>query len=59
MRKEWDYYLKMYNNRDLLSMLRCKKIMGEDGFWTGTALFRGDALGKACLGGVEAVLHTP
>lgn len=35
------------------------KIMGEDRFRTGTALFRGDALGKACLGSVEAVLRTP
>lgn len=33
--------------------------MSEDRFWTGTALFRGGALGKACLGGVEAVLRTP
>lgn len=33
--------------------------MSEDRFWMGTALFRGDVLSKACLGGVEAVLRTP
>jgi len=41
--------LKIYNNHDLFSLLRCEKITSEDGFWTAIALFRSDALSKACL----------